>query len=449
MNITVINGSPKGQYSITLQTVKYLELLFPEHSFEYINAARSIRAFEKNFAPAEEALMRGDIILFSYPVYTFLVPSQLHRFIELIEENGVSLAGKICSQISTSKHFYDVTAHRFIEENCGDLGMRYVRGLSADMDDLTTEKGRKEAEGFFRYLLFCAENGIFEKTAEKLPFAPVPVTEVIENRMAKRGDVVIVADMDEENGSLADMVRRFRVVSDRNTRVINLRGMRLDGGCLGCLSCSVSGKCVYKDGFEDRLRNEIQSADAVVYAFEIKNHSMGSLFKTYDDRQFCNGHRTVTMGKPTAYIISGPISREENLRLVINGRSEAGGNFLAGIVSDETDPDFTADETAKKLSYALDNGYTQPANFLGVGGIKIFRDLIYMMRGMMKADHKFYKQHGLYDFPQKKKGTSAAMYLVGGLFGNEKIKAKMGNKMNEGMLMPYKKVLDGVKSSRR
>ena len=33
---------------------------------------------------------------------------------------------------------------------------------------------------------------------------------------------------------------------------------------------------------------------------------MGPLFKCYDDRQFCNGHRTVTMGAPQGYLISGP-----------------------------------------------------------------------------------------------------------------------------------------------
>jgi hypothetical protein len=33
---------------------------------------------------------------------------------------------------------------------------------------------------------------------------------------------------------------------------------------------------------------------------------------------------------------------------------------------------------------------------------------------------------------------------VGAMMGNPKIKAKIGNKMNEGMLMPYKKVLDDL-----
>lgn len=70
----------------------------------------------------------------------------------------------------------------------------------------------------------------------------------------------------------------------------------------------------------------------------------------------------------------------------------------------------------------------------------MFRDLIYQMRGMMRADHKFYKKQGIYDFPQKKKLTSLKMYLVGMLLSNEKVLAKMGSKMNEGMLAPYKKL---------
>ena len=85
-----------------------------------------------------------------------------------------------------------------------------------------------------------------------------------------------------------------------------------------------------------------------------------------------------------------------------------------------------------------------PQNFYGVGGMKIFRDLIYLMQGMMKADHAFYKAHGQYDFPQKQKGTVLKMYLVGALLDSPKVKEKMGDKMTEGMLAPYKKVLDRI-----
>ena len=93
MRILVLNGSPKGKDSITLQTVLYLQVLFPQHSYDILHVGQKIRSFEKDFSAAKDALEAADLILFCYPVYTFLVPAQLHRFIELIEENGVSIAG--------------------------------------------------------------------------------------------------------------------------------------------------------------------------------------------------------------------------------------------------------------------------------------------------------------------------------------------------------------------
>ena len=168
---------------------------------------------------------------------------------------------------------------------------------------------------------------------------------------------------------------------------------------------------------------------------------MGASFKLYDDRQFCNGHRTVTMGMPMGYIVSGNLNEETNLRTVIEARAQVGGNFLAGVANDEFNPEKEIDALAKNLEYALKESYNPPQNFYGVGGMKIFRDLIWLMQGMMKADHKFYKAHKQYDFPQKKRGVMIKMYLVGALLSSPKIKAKMGNAMNEGMLMPYNKLL--------
>ena len=162
MNILVLNGSPKGSNSITLQTVKYLQLLYPEHCWEVLHVGPRIKALEKDFAPAREAVERAELLLFSYPVYTFIAPSQLHRFIELLKADGLDVSGKYATQLTTSKHFYDVTAHRYVEDNCHDLGLRYVRGLSADMDDLLSEKGRVEARGFFDYVLWCVAQGCFE-----------------------------------------------------------------------------------------------------------------------------------------------------------------------------------------------------------------------------------------------------------------------------------------------
>ena len=441
MKIAVINGSPKGKYSITLQTVRYLERKFPEHEFVTLHAGQTIRALERDFTPARELLAGADAVMFSYPVYTFLAPSQLHRFIELLKADGIDMTDKYATQITTSKHFYDVTAHKYIEENALDLGMRYIRGLSADMEDLLADSGRSDAEKFFERFVWSVESGVFAKAERTIcDFTPASVTVPETSCEKKERDVVIITDECDPESNLSKMIERFRRVFGYTTRVVNIAEYPFSGGCLGCFRCAVSEKCVYKDGFDSFLRDNIQKADAIVYAFTVSDHSMGSRFKMYDDRNFCNGHRTVTVGMPVGYIVSGAYSNENNLRTVLEARSETGGNFLSGVATDERDPDSTVDMMARSLAFALETHHTAPQNFYGVGGMKIFRDLIYQMRGMMRADHKFYKKQGIYDFPQKKRLTSMKMYLVGMLLSNEKILAKMGNKMNEGMLMPYEKM---------
>ena len=463
MKLCIINGSPKGKYSITLQTVLYLQEKFPEHQFTYLHAGQKIKAYEKDIAPAVEQMKAADVLVFAYPVYTFLAPSQLHRFIELIKASGVNLSGKFASQISTSKHFYDVTAHRYISDNCHDLGLRVVHGLSADMEDLLTEQGRHEAESFFRYLEYCARRGICEpvpggkkkmvvcepermdegkKEADRLAWQKINKRNFEnEQKEEMKYNTVIVADVKEDDTILQGIIRDFTEVYPYPVRVVNIAEYPFSGGCLGCFSCAGDGKCIYKDDFDRFLRDEIQTADAVVYAFTIKDHCMGARFKMYDDRQFCNGHRTVTEGMPFAYLVSGDYENEPNLRMVIEARCEVGHNFLGGVAYDAD----SLCKTAERLAYAVREHYVQPRNFYGVGGMKIFRDLIWLMRGIMKADHVFYKKHGIYDFPQRRRGYMIKMSFLGSLLRNPKVKAKMGNKMNEGMIAPYQKIIQQVK----
>ncbi len=444
--VCVINASPKGEYSVTLQTTRYLEILHKDIAFEVVNVGAKLAYYIHHLDELVDKIRDADLIIFSYPVYTFIAPYQLHRIIEALKERGADFDGKYATQITTSKHFYDYTAHRYVVDNAQDLGLKMIAGLSADMDDLTTDKGQQQAERFFNYVLFAVDNDIYiERTAQYTAPKHNPVQDVPTTLEVKDGDVVIVTDCREEDKQLSSMIESFRGLCKRSTRVVNIRQYPFQGGCRGCFHCAPKGECIYKDGFDEFLRENIQKADAIVLAFSIQDHSMGATFKLYDDRQFCNGHRTVTMGMPMGYIVSGNLSEEENLRTIIEGRANVGGNFLAGVATDEGDTTSSIAKMAKTLDYALDNGYAPPSNFLGVGGMKIFRDLIYEMRGMMKADHAFYKSHGQYDFPQKYRARSMAMYLVGALMSNKKLMAKAGNNVNEGMLMPYKKALENAR----
>lgn len=437
MNICVFSGSPKGKKSVTLQTVLFLEQRSKGDNFTYFYVGQKIRSLEEDMTDALEAAKKADILLFCYPVYTFIVPSQLHRFMELLKASGTDLSGKCAVQICTSKHFYDVTAMRFITDNLADMGIKYLGGLSADMEDLLSKKGQREAADFWKLVHFRYKNGI------SLPCGTLPSVKTDYERhfteCEKKSDceTVIVTSAEQGDVSLKNMIADFCAAAPFKTRVVNIAEYPMSGGCLGCFNCAATGKCIYKDGFDDFLRNNIQTADAIIFAFSVKDHSMGSRMKMFDDRQFCNGHRTVTMGKPIGYIVCGDLSREENLCTIMTARADVGGNFLAGIASDAEG----IRSLAKTVYFSLKKNISQPASFYGVGGMKIFRDLIWEMQGMMKADHQFYRSHGFYDFPQYKVGNMLKMKLVGALVSNPELMKKAGVNMTDGMLMPYEKVI--------
>ena len=294
---------------------------------------------------ALKAVEKADLVMFAYPVYTFLVPAQLHRFVELLHESGCDFKGKYAVQITTSKHFYDTTAHEFMRENLSDLGFNVLEGLSADMEDLPTEKGQTETEKFFSYVLWQMDGGSSSSCADP------------------SGRIALVADLEEGDTALKEKMDMFIESVGCPVDVINIREFPFKGSCLGCFNCAGDGECIYQDGFTDLLRNNIHKHDAIVYAFRIVNHSMGSRFKMYDDRQFCNGHRTVTMGTPFAYVIEGDIDAEPNLKKVLEARAQVGGNFLAGLAC--------TPEQIRKMSavlrYAMSERLVLPQNFLGVG----------------------------------------------------------------------------------
>ena len=62
MNILILNGSPAGDSSITLQTMLYIQKFFPDHHYEFLNAGQKIKALEKDFSAAAEMLEKAELV---------------------------------------------------------------------------------------------------------------------------------------------------------------------------------------------------------------------------------------------------------------------------------------------------------------------------------------------------------------------------------------------------
>lgn len=460
MKISVLSASPKGKYSVTFQSVRYLQKHFPQHEWETFHIGKKIIRLEKDpeaLKVIAECVGKSDLVLWLYPVYTCLVPYQLMKFVSLIHDSGLSsfFEGKYCSQILTSKHFYDNTAYDYMQLEAESLGMKHLPGHCADMDDLTTEKGRDELLGLGNRLFSAVDSSqivaprftlrSYKGTDRHSPkYQPSTLSE--SNNTSSVGEkVVIVTDCRDEDVNLRKMIDRFKA-GVPGSREVNLNDFKFMGGCLGCFKCAFDGNCFYPDGFDSFHKGLMDSAQTLIYAGVIDRHWFRSVWKCYDDRQFYNGHRTSMMGCSIGYLVSGPLADEPQMRHVLEARSEVGHLFLLDIVSDEakdsTVTDALIDQLAVGTLDAVVSKPSRPVSFSGVGGMKVFRDLIYVMRGLMQEDHRFYKKKGIYDFPHKQQGTILKMKLVGLMMKSPKMRAKGSRMMNDAIAKQYDKIID-------
>ena len=94
------------------------------------------------------------------------------------------------------------------------------------------------------------------------------------------------------------------------------------------------------------------------------------------------------------------------------------------------------------MAYAL-NGYRRPQTFLGVGGMKIFRDDIYgRLRMIFPADHRLIRRTGLYKtFPQAEFGTMMLNTFGVPILNLPPIRKKFDKMIKKQMVEPYKQVV--------
>lgn len=412
MQICVISGSPKGEKSVTLQYIRFLEQAFPEHTFSVVHVGRDIRTIEQ-----QEEVWNGllatvkecDGVLWATPVYVMLVPAQLKRFIELVGTRNAreTFFGKYTAALTTSIHFFDHTAHAYLHGICDDLGMRYIGFCSAHMQDLQKEAFQEQLILFFSdFLEAIAEQRPVQRVYPPLP-APsssyTPKTSPVAVDTQKR--VVILHDA-EPGSSLEAMVGGLAACYGGSVQVAHIRDAMMKGGCLGCCRCAFDNTCVYDDGFLAFWGKYVVPADILVMAGTLRDRFFSAAWKQFFDRSFANGHVPAFEGKQVAYLVEGPLGHLPNLREFLVGLVTMEGANLAGIVThepgDADEIDAALHALAERSVRLSEWGYIAPATFPAVAGHKIFRDEIWGgMRATFKADDRYYRQHGLYDFPTR------------------------------------------------
>ena len=175
MKVLVLCGSPKGEASTTLRYVRFLALHHPEHEFEEVQVATSLCRYEREPGELEAAMERvreADVVLFAFPLYVLLVHADYKRFVELVNERGLSRAfmGKAALLLATSIHFYDHTALEYMRGVAEDWGMGVAGEFSAGGLDLTRPKEQERWLAFGRLAFRQAASGeLLQRQTQPLP----------------------------------------------------------------------------------------------------------------------------------------------------------------------------------------------------------------------------------------------------------------------------------------
>jgi multimeric flavodoxin WrbA len=460
MKITVLNGSPKGHLSVTMQYVNFIQKKFPHHKLKIFNIASTIKKIEKDekaFQEVMDDVRSSDGVLWAFPLYYLLVSSQYKRFIELIWEKEATefFKNKYTAVLSTSIHFFDHTAHNYMNAICDDLEMKYLGSFSAAMYDLLSRKGRE------RLTLFASEffDGIQNRVPTSKRFSPVlyrnfnfvpsPAGHKI-NAQGKR--VLILTDLKDPQTNLGKMIERFKNSFMDEVKVINLHQVDIKGGCLGCIQCGYDYQCSYgnQDEYVQFYKDQVNTADILVFTGTIQDRYLSSRWKMFFDRSFFNTHTPSLMGKQVGFIISGPLRQIPNLRQILEAYTEWQQANLVDIATDEEEDSKVLDarlqHLAEQVIHLAEKNYIKPKTFLGVGGMKIFRDDVWgKLRFPFQADHQFYKNHGFYDFPQRDYKARMIATIMTLLTKLPTMRKEIYRKrMREEMVKPFQKVVQRV-----
>lgn len=455
MEIIVLNGSPKGDVSVTMQYVNFIQKKFPQHKLKVFNISQTIKKLEKDedaFQEIIEAVKVSDGVLWVFPLYYLLVPSQYKRFIELISEKRVEkiFSKKYTAVLTTSIHFFDHSAHNYIHAICDDLGMKYVDYFSADMDDLLKEEERERLSLFAASFFEAIENNMpTSRSYAPLSYGGFSYTpgNVVNRIDTGNKKILIIADSVDSKTNLGKMVERFRHSLSGEAEVVCFDDLDIRGGCLGCIHCSFDNVCVYRDGFSDFFNTKLQKADILIYGGTIKDRYLSWQIKQIFDRGFFRGHTPILSGKQVGFIISGPLRQIPNLRQILEAQVQFGQANLVDFITDEYADSATIDglleNLAGRLIWCANHSYTKPVTFLSVGGRKLFRDDIWgRLRFVFQADHRFYKSHGFYDFPQKDIKVRAFNFVMMLLTKIPAVKKAFVKSVKENMIKPHKKIVE-------
>lgn len=373
MKIAVLSASPKQQFSLTLQTVRALEKMFPQDEFDvhFIKKGIDNSEFETK---ANEA----DLIMVLSSLYHFNVHGQLIAFLE-----GIRIReGKPITYLTTSGGNMDVPAHNFMRSFARNNRLKWIKSLSLLDEDILQEAGREELYRWFLYVKDITLNTTLDCTA------------------LKDRSVILLdcTETEEETKDILETLKQDYETLGANVKTIALRDKTIKG-CIACFGCYTNNKCVIKDDFEALTQEIYDKTDMMITIAPVRYNQFGKLYKYFLDRHVKFGRFSQDHEIYKAYVCLGETDGQDYAELeqhtyVVDSLDS---DYFVGLFKDGKD---CLTDMVRQSALSCKHELFPQRNTYYYGLNLQFANLAYRLQNMTNKDYEYFKAKGYYEMPQ-------------------------------------------------
>ncbi|MCQ2531705.1 MAG: hypothetical protein MJ093_03255 [Saccharofermentans sp.] len=419
MKICVLSCSPKGETSLTLQTINFLKKYYPDDEF-IVHLTTKVTCEESVIDCACES----DLIMILSSIFHLNVHSQMMSMLDQLAAGmkaklGDDINKKFFTYITSSNFLYDVGAHKYVSRWIEGEKLNGLRFLSLKDDSMLTETGREEVYRWFQYT---------KETIDIRRTGNVPqVTE-------KRRVAIINAGL---AASTVDKVANLYKARGCDVECFNLDEYKI-APCTACFACYSNRICCMKDDFVDLVDKIGTGTDLLVNLGNLKYGMLGQKYKTYIDRHVQFGRAGTGDETINISFVESDEDTEARMKSMYDftqweeatvgiGRCYVAGTHYLRIKDQEFDITSQVNDTI----LIMNNELIGQRNFFSETLNTRFAELANHLQIMCPIDYAHYKKEGYY----KPQLMNTNVRYIDDLKGGQ-----MACKMR---LMPYNMTLNG------
>jgi len=401
MKIVVLNGSPNGNQSVSLQYFHYISRHFSQNNHTVFNIGINFsKKPEIDNSDLKNKIEEADLILWVFPVFFFNVPSQMKHFIETVIDTDLKdfFKGKYASCITSSIKLSDVTAHKYMHIISEYLGMHYIDGYSAERSDIFVNKERKRILNFATLL--------FKSVLEKVNTFPAfsfyqpsaNLTKIKDDfysdlNIEIKGQTLLLYHSDISGSDPQRINTGFKNLIKSSYISADLAEYNFKP-CMGCFKCGYDNECHIKDGFAAFFNENVKKSDNLIFIIPAKDAFIAAEWKGFFDRMFFNNHIMVLKNVKMGFVLYGQSINKDLTYSLLEMFAASQGAQLTDVVfleDAEREVDIKLLVLLKKIKLNENINYQKPLSFYNIAFEKIIKSYVKLdLAPVFYADSKFY-----------------------------------------------------------